>query len=238
MSFRRCVLVLASVSFALTVGLPALSGAQGGVCSPSTPQYCPPPRVRTGPAEHVTTRSATLTGTVNPNGSATKCFFEYGRTRRYGATTPRQNVGSRGRTVHVSARVTGLRPKTTYHDQLVCRNLGGRAGGGDRAFQTHGAPTVTTEPAKRHTRTTVTFLGTVNPNGLPTRCTFRYGRTERYGSRTPVSRVGSGTSTKSVTARVTGLAPGSVYHFRLFCTNAAGTGKGGDQRVRLSNRRA
>src|SRR5437763_16536348 len=102
----------------MIASLPALSGAQGGVCSPSTPQYCPPPKVRTGPAKHVTSTSATLTGTVNPNGSATTCFFEYGKTKAYGSTTPTQDVGSGTKTVHVTATVTGLTPNTTYHYQL------------------------------------------------------------------------------------------------------------------------
>ena len=221
MSFRRCLLVLALLSFALAAGLPSLGGAQGGPCSPKTPQYCPPPKVQTGPAKQVTMRSATLTGTVNPNGSATTCFFGYGKTRAYGSKTPSQRVRSGSRTVTVTATVNGLTPKTTYHDQLACRNLGGHGGGGDRTFETHGVPTVRTERAKRHTSTTVIFLGTVNPNGLPTRCMFRYGRTDAYGSRTPARSVGSGTTTKPVTARVTGLAPGTVYHFRLFCTHVA-----------------
>ncbi|HEY1522615.1 MAG TPA: hypothetical protein VGF70_06345 [Solirubrobacteraceae bacterium] len=226
---------MASLVFVLAVGLPALTSAAGGPCSPKTPQYCPPPKVKTGPATHVTDRSATLTGTVNPNGSATRCSFQYGRTARYGSTTPRLNVGSGSRTVRVSARVTGLRPKTTYHDQLVCRNLGGRAGGGDQKFRTHGAPTVTTGRATRQTSRAVTLHGTVNPDGFPTRCRFRYGRTDRYGSATPVQNVGSGTRTKTVTARVRGLKPHTVYHFQLVCSNADGRAHGRDRRVETLN---
>jgi hypothetical protein len=235
-SFRRCLLVLALLTFALAAGLPALSGAQGGVCSPSTPQYCPPPRVKTGPAKHVTTRAARLTGAVNPNGSATSCFFKYGKTRAYGSTTRPQNAGSGDKTVRVRANATGLAPRTTYHYRLVCRNLGGRSGGKDRKFQTGRAPTVTTERARRRTGMTVTLLGTVNPNGLSTRCMFKYGRTDSYGSTTAVRSVGSGTRTRPLTARVGGLAPKTVYHFRLFCTNAAGARHGRDRRVETKNR--
>jgi hypothetical protein len=227
--------VLASLVFVLAVGLPALSGAQGGVCSPSTPQYCPPPKVKTGPAKHVTSTSATLTGTVNPNGSATTCFFKYGKTKAYGSTTPPQNVGSGTKKVNVSANVTGLTHKTTYHYQLVCKNLGGQAGGGDQKFKTHGPPTVATKPATSHTSKSVTFQGTVNPSGFPTRCRFRYGRTDRYGSATPVQNVGSGTRTKTVTARVRGLKPHTVYHFQLVCSNADGRAHGRDRRVETLN---
>jgi hypothetical protein len=120
----------------VAAGPPALTSAKGGPCSPSTPQYCPPPKVKAGPAEHVTSTSAKLTGTVNPNGSATECRFEYGHTQSYGSTTPPQKVGSGTHSEKVSATITGLERGATYHYQLSCRNLGGLGRGGDRRFQT------------------------------------------------------------------------------------------------------
>lgn len=233
MAFRRyCSLVIALTVAGIALLLTSGASAQGP-CSPSAPQYCPPPKVKTGPAKHVTSTSATLTGTVNPNGSATTCFFEYGKTKAYGSTTPTQNVGSGTKTVHVSAKITGLTPKTTYHYRLVCKNLGGQARGKDRKI--HGPPEVTTERAKRHTSESITFRGTVNPNGSRTKCMFKYGLTDSYGSSTQLKSVGSGTNTKPFTARVAGLAPKTVYHFRLFCTNVGGTRKGRDRRSETKN---
>lgn len=142
MNIRRSLLGLVLAAGLVSAGVPALSAARGGPCSPSTPQYCPPPTVKTGPAQHGTSTSATLTGTVNPNGSPTSCYFEYGRTTRYGSITPTQNVGSGTKPVKVSATVSGLAPNTTYHYQLVCHNLGGRGTGGDRSFKTKGAVAV------------------------------------------------------------------------------------------------
>lgn len=229
MSTRRCFFVSAVLALMLVGVVPALTSGAGGPCSPKTPQYCPPPRAKTGQATHVKATSATLNGTVNPNGSATTCFFEYGPSRKYGSTTPRQNVGSGTKTVHVSAKVTGLARRTTYHFQLVCRNLGGRALGGDRRFKR--PPHVITRKATKRRRTSVILRGSVNPHGSATRCRFHYGPTRRYGLRTKVKKVGAGTRGKRVAARVGGLKPGTVYHFRLFCTNAGGTAHGRDRRV-------
>lgn len=228
---RRSLFCSAALVLMLAAGVPALTSAAGGPCSRKTPQYCPLPNVKTGPAKDVTTTSATLTGTVNPNGTDTTCHFEYGGTTAYGSSTSPQNVGSGTKRVQVTADVTGLTPGTTYHFQLVCKNLGGQAGGGDSKFKTHGRPAARTGTGKSPTAQSLTLQGTVNPSGLPTRCWFRYGRTESYGFRTPVLHVGSGTRAKTVTARVTGLKPMTVYHFRLFCANAQGSAQGRDRQV-------
>ena len=51
------------------------------------------PTVVTGAASGITLSGATLNGTVNPNGTATSGFFEYGLTAAYGSTTPVQALG-------------------------------------------------------------------------------------------------------------------------------------------------
>ena len=239
MNTRRSLVGLASLVLIVTAGLPAWSSAKGGPCAPSTPQYCPPPAVKTGPAKHVTSTSATLTGTVNPNGSATTCYFEYGLTNKYGSTTPPQNEGSGTKPKQVSATVTGLTPQTVYHYQLVCSNLGGRATGGDRKFKTHSAPRkpgpVRTGKAKHVTSTSATLTGTANPNGSPTKCWFEYGRTQAYHSTTTPQSIGSSDKARSVSATVTGLMPKTVYHYQLVCRNAGGLRTGGDRRFETSN---
>jgi hypothetical protein len=240
-SIRRSLLGLASLTVLVTAGMAASSGAQGGPCSPSTPEYCPPPHVTTSSAKHVTSTSATLTGTVNPNGSVTTCDFEYGRTKAYGSTTPVQHLGSGTKSVQVSATVSGLRRRTVYHYQLVCKNLGGPGTGGDRTFKTHGlpkkAPTVKTGRTRGKNRriTSATLLGTVTPNGSSTTCRFQYGRTKNYGSHTPTKSVGSGTKSVVVKATVRGLRPKTVYHDELVCQNVAGRRKGGDRRFETLN---
>lgn len=125
---------------AVAIAMLALSGATAsaaGVCSSSTPQYCPAPVVVTGTATSVTTTSATLGGTVNPGGAATSCAFVYGTTTNYGKVSSVLTIpAGTTTTVAVSEPVSGLSPKTTYHFELVCGNAGAYGFGGDKTFTT------------------------------------------------------------------------------------------------------
>ena len=89
--------------------------------------------VTTNAATNVTSSSATLNGTVNPNGLTTAVHFEYGTTTNYGHITANRNY-SGNTTQNVSANITGLRPNTTYHFRLVGTNNGGTSYGSDRTF--------------------------------------------------------------------------------------------------------
>src|SRR5205823_6066042 len=76
------------------------------------------PTVATGGAKGVTATSATLTGTVNPNGQSTTYYFKYGTTTNYGGTTP-SGSASGTKNVNVSATISGLAANTTYHYRLI-----------------------------------------------------------------------------------------------------------------------
>ena len=63
--------------------------------------------------------SATLAGTVDPNGRATSWYFEYGTGTAYGWKTAARSAGS-GTAAHgVSASVTGLAAGRVHHYRLV-----------------------------------------------------------------------------------------------------------------------
>src|SRR5579864_7897519 len=89
-------------------------------------------------------------------------------------------------------------------------------------------PTVTTGPVTAIGPTTATVAGTVNPNGAATTWHVEYGTTTGYGSETPSINIGSGTSAVSVSADLSGLKPGTTYHYRVVATNGAGTTQGSD----------
>ena len=98
------------------------------------------PIATTNPATLITSSSAKLNGSVNPNGLPTTVFFQYGRTTNYGTRTPFQTrTGTSARPV--SANINGLAPRTTYHFRLVARNATGTRYGNDRTFTTTGAST-------------------------------------------------------------------------------------------------
>jgi hypothetical protein len=71
--------------------------------------------------------------------------------------------------------------------------------------------------------------GKVNPHNRPTTYHFEWGRTSTYGSRTGDTAAGRGESGVSAVATISGLASGTVYHFRLVAKNDAGTVYGADQ---------
>lgn len=89
-------------------------------------------------------------------------------------------------------------------------------------------PTVTTLDATSITGTGATLNGIVNPNSGPTSYRFHWGTTTSYGYTTPTKSAGSGSSDVVVFSTITGLTPGTTYHFKLVATNALGTGNGSD----------
>ena len=73
------------------------------------------PTPTTGDATAAST-SATLAGTVNPNGADTVARFEYGLSpEALTALTPAQAVSGRSASVDLSADLAGLAPGTTYY---------------------------------------------------------------------------------------------------------------------------
>ena len=94
-----------------------------------------PPGAQTGAPSALDAASATLTGTVAPNGSDTWYSFVYG-VDRYDAHTPPAPAGDGSAPVAVTAQITGLAPATTYHVRLVAFNHDGFARGDDVPFTT------------------------------------------------------------------------------------------------------
>jgi len=92
------------------------------------------------------------------------------------------------------------------------------------------APTATTQAATNVALTTATLTGTSNPSGAATTYHFEWGTTTGYGQQAPVpdAAVGSDTADHAVTQTLTGLAPGTTYHYRLVATSATGTTDGAD----------
>jgi hypothetical protein len=94
----------------------------------------------TGAARTVTYGSAVLNGTLNPNGSDTSYYFQYGLTRSYGSQTPIADAGAGTHTVDVALPIGGLVPITVYHYRLVAVNAAGATIGADRTLLTTKVP--------------------------------------------------------------------------------------------------
>jgi hypothetical protein len=105
------------------------------------------PSAGTGRATAVTTTTATLNGSVNPNNLPTIWHFQYGTTRAYGQQTPNQGpTPAVKRNLAVAAPIAGLAPGTTYHYRLVAVNSSGTKLGGDHTFTTAAGILLTARP--------------------------------------------------------------------------------------------
>ncbi len=98
------------------------------------------PAASTGGATEISYGSATLTGSVNPNGADTSYYFQYGPTRAYGSQTAIAAAGAGTRTVSVKLTVAGLQPLTLYHYRLVAVSSAGVSFGGDHSLTTKKVP--------------------------------------------------------------------------------------------------
>ena len=92
------------------------------------------PTVQSLDATSVTTSSAQLNGSVNPNGLSTTAHFEYGLTAAYGSSTASGNFGTTSQ--NIGYTISGLIPNTTYHFRLDASNTSGPSYGVDKTFTT------------------------------------------------------------------------------------------------------
>jgi hypothetical protein len=95
-----------------------------------------PPVVTALPASQVGMTSARLNATVSPAGHATTYYFEYGPTTAYGKRTATAYAGDDESPVPVSADISGLAARTTYHFRLVARNKDATTQGADGSYTT------------------------------------------------------------------------------------------------------
>ena len=115
--------------------------------------------VVTGAASAIGATSATLNGTVDPDGLTTTAFFRYGTSTTYGATTPAQTIASgSGVTPIGGGAISGLTCGTLYHFRAEATNI----------YAVHGSDnTFTTAPCGPPPTTTWTYqdIGAVGVTG-------------------------------------------------------------------------
>ena len=184
-----------------------------------------------GTTAGVGSSSATISGSVNPNGRATSVRFEYGPSPSYGLQTPDRAIGDGKADVGVSEVLKGLREGTTYHFRVVASNAIGTTRGPDQVFGTGLSPVVVTLGPVGVTQSSLTARGRIDPKdvaGLAFH--FEYGLTRSYGLKTPSTPI-SGNAPTDVSATIDGLRRNKHYHYRLVLTGGETTLAGGDQQV-------
>lgn len=195
-----------------------------------------PPSATTTSASDIASTAATLNGSVNPGGAATRYWFDLGTSTAYGSRVPPTpgDAGSGTAETPVSAAATGLAPGTTYHYRLVAEGPGGTATGSDQTFTTPSPPVATTGAATGVGVESATLNATVDPRGSATTFVFEYGTTTAYGRRVPLTpgTAGSASQPLAVATPVSGLKPGTTFHYRVVATSGAGQAAGADAKLK------
>jgi hypothetical protein len=210
------------------------------------------PIVESPGATNVTSESAKLEETVNPNYQETTYAFEY-------ATTEEELKEGKGTVVpgaealppefterRVSTTIRGLKPRTSYFFRVVATNASGtsKQEAGFPSFKTQGKPILTTGPAEGITRTTAIVSGIVNPGNAQTSAHIAYIDQEDFEvaeskGEDPFEAEGSRqtsnvniTTEEGFSAHGTGpielreLKAGTTYDYEIVATNSAGTETG------------
>lgn len=161
---------------------------------------------------------ATVSGTIDPDGAKTTYAFQYGPTAAFGAATATKTLSSKTKSTSVKDSLSHLTPGTKYYFRLLATNSYGQTTGITRTFTTAGSPPpgATTGGAEHVGRFQATVTGVVDTDGAPTTVTFQYGTSADYASETTAEALPASATPTPVSATLTGLEPGTVFHYRLF----------------------
>ena len=90
------------------------------------------------------------------------------------------------------------------------------------------APAVATLAASARSAAGATLNASVTPNSPASTAWFQYGTDTSYGSLTAATNVGTGSGAVPLGVALTGLLPGTTYHYRAVATNLIGAVIGAD----------
>jgi hypothetical protein len=159
-----------SRAVAIAVALAALVLPAGalGASLPAGALGASLPAVYTGAASAIGYGSVTLHGAIDPHGSNTSYYFQYGPTAAYGAQTPLADAGAGTASAAIAVPVGGLAPLTVYHYRLIAVNAAGAVAGAGRAFKTAKVPlslAILVAPNPTVFGSTATVQGTLSGTG-------------------------------------------------------------------------
>ncbi len=191
------------------------------------------PDIAVGAPSSVTETSVRLNATLNPLGIDANCEVEYGLDTSYGSTAACSpaDVGSGASPVAVTADLTGLPSGTVYHYRFAATNANGTEFGTDQTFATLHVPVIDGQRVLGVSDNRATVEALVNPKHAQTGFHFEYGLDTSYGASAPVpdATIGPFDTDRAVVWTLSGLHPGSTYHYRIVATNSTGTTTGPDQ---------
>jgi sugar lactone lactonase YvrE len=194
----------------------------------------------TGEATEEEATTATVVGTVNPRGtSVVGCSFEYGTVAKEPtAAVPCEGpaVGSGTGDVEVKAKLEKLTPGVEYFYRVVASNANRlSATGSEHHFETKVEATVENPSVTDLTASSATLNAGIDPQGPAASYRFEYGTDQTYGTRVPIpdGQLAEGTTAVPVSEQITGLSPGTTYHWRVVTKDVNGTFESPDHTFRF-----
>jgi hypothetical protein len=211
------------------------------------------PKLSTDPAKDVSTTGAAVSGHIEMDGSppVIECFFEYGTFVDYSeGKVPCDPGASPGSPIEadtdVSAQLSGLlNQETGYHFRLVVKTAEGIAVSKDREFSSTDPPLVRGGRILEVTADHALLKGEINPRGIYGEWHIEYGPedcaiaacqssdSERYIQCALFFCAPSPRVFTEYSKELSGLNPGTLYHFRFVGENdQGGVGYGSDYTFR------
>ncbi|MFH0991057.1 MAG: DUF1565 domain-containing protein [bacterium] len=181
------------------------------------------PTVSTSAASSITSTSATLNGSVNPNSSSTTAYFEWSTNTSFSPlnTTPVQNIGSGTTASNISASLTSLTPGTTYYYRVFAQNTGGTVRGTTQSFSTIiQAPDVVTLSSPSNGASSQQVSVSLNWNSSARAVSYRI---QVSTSQTFTTLIVDDSTLTTTARQVSGLSNGVTYYWRVSAKNAGGT---------------
>ncbi len=174
--------------------------------------------VKTGPAENITTTSATITGTVKPVEApeATEIEFEWGPKGEVSKNKVPASVTSTTAEVTVHAALSGLEVGTEYVYRLSAKAGGETIDGAETPLSTLSLATVTTEPASEVKIEGATLNGklVVSP-GVEEKGEYYFEYTPEGGSATKTTATPFSGKEVTLSVPVSSLEAGKKYDYHL-----------------------
>lgn len=173
-------------------------------------------------ASSITTDSAVIGGSVDPNGAKTTYHFSSGPTSTLGTDSPTKTLSAGTKTVGVTDSLTDLQSGTTYYYDLTAESAAGTVTTKTVTFTTSGPPPAqaTTGAAAVVNASSATLTGVVQPNSAVTTYYFEIGTAAgSYQLLTTPLMVAAGTAPVPVSVTVGGLEAGATFHYVLAATH-------------------
>jgi len=201
----------------------------------------PPPVATLSPVSATTGESATVSGTVDPQGGAVTCKYQLSEDSGFPAVSRIEVaepdcslLADGGGPQPIGQDFSDLIPNTHYFVRLVVSRGTAVAATSDvEEFDTDAVPPVVSSVgAVEVLDTSLRLVGMIDPQNEATNYVFEYGTTPGLGSATTPVSVGNGVNPVVVSQVIAGLNPNTTYHFRLSATNPTGTTTSGTQTVK------